>query len=385
MSAFLAAVGIAILAYFLASAFELITGNRSLPRLDQIVPDPSVPHPRVSVIVAARQEADTIEPALASVLAQDYPNYEVIAINDRSEDATGAILDRMAAAIPSRLSVVHVKELPPGWLGKNHALYLGTERASGTIYLFTDADVVMAPDTLSRAVARMQQAKADHVVVIPRIVTPHMGVEAFVSLFVIGFGLWYHIWKAPNPRSKFFVGIGAFNMVHAEVYRRAGTHRAIALRPDDDMKLGKLIKLAGFRQDLVNGIRGVSVAWYPSLRALVAGLMKNAFAGLDYRLWKLAAAVCFIGLVRVWPWAALAVTHGPVRAIYLAIVGLILAMAWDNARFNRFHPWIGLLEPFAACLLIFIVLRSAAVTLRQGGIRWRGTLYPLDELRSNNV
>ncbi len=385
MAAVLAVIGVAVPAYLSASAFELMTGNRSLPRLEQIIPDPSVPHPRVSVIVAARQEADTIEPALASVLAQDYPDYEVIAINDRSEDATGAILDRMAAALPGRLSVVHVKELPPGWLGKNHALYLGAERAAGAIYLFTDADVVMAPDAVTRAVARMQQAQADHVVVIPRIETPHVGVEAFVSLFVMGFGLWYHIWKAPNPRSRFFVGIGAFNMVRAEAYRRAGTHRAIALRPDDDMKLGKLIKLAGFRQDLVNGIRSVHVAWYPSLRALVAGLMKNAFAGLDYRLWKLAAAVCFIGLVRVWPWVAIAVTHGSVRAIYLACALLILVMAWDNARFNRFRPWIGLLEPFAACLLIFIVLRSAAVTLRQGGIRWRGTLYPLDELRSNSM
>ncbi len=380
------ALGIAmvIFLYYVAAAIELMRGNRSLPWLRDAPREEPTALPFVSVIIAARQEADTIEPALCSVLAQDYSQYEVIVVDDRSEDTTGAILDRIAQR-DSRLSVLHIKELPAGWLGKNHALYQGTLRARGQWYLFSDADIVMDPSTLRRAVSWAQALRADHLVAIPRIVTRHVGLEGFVSSFVVGFGLWYRIWRARTQDRRYYVGIGAFNFVRAQTYQNAGTHRAIALRPDDDMKLGKIIKQSGAHQELLLAPDLIHVEWYPSLRALIAGLMKNSFAGIDYSWIKLAVTLIVIGGLHVWPWIALAATRGATQGLYALTVLMILAMAGDNARFHWFRRWIGLLDPFAALLIIYILVRAAILTTWQQGIRWRGTLYPLAALKANNV
>ncbi|NIP78703.1 MAG: glycosyltransferase, partial [Gemmatimonadetes bacterium] len=113
-----------------------------MPRLGELPPGPG---PRVTVVVAARDEAGHIAPTVHSLLAQDYPDLEVVAVDDRSTDGTGRILDRLAARQP-RLRVLHIDTLPPDWLGKNHALHRGAELASGELLLFTDADVVMRPD-----------------------------------------------------------------------------------------------------------------------------------------------------------------------------------------------------------------------------------------------
>ncbi|MBW3655068.1 MAG: glycosyltransferase family 2 protein, partial [Gemmatimonadetes bacterium] len=110
--------------------FELAWNGRKLTQLHEVSPLPADAMPSVSVVIAARNEERAIEHALRSVLAQEGGRVEVIVIDDRSDDSTGAILDRMAAAAP-RLRVVHVTELPPGWLGKNHALWMGAAAATG--------------------------------------------------------------------------------------------------------------------------------------------------------------------------------------------------------------------------------------------------------------
>ena len=122
---------------------------------------------RVSVIVAARNEEEHVEAAVGSLLALEYPDYEVIAVNDRSTDRTGEILDRLAGRDPSRLRVLHVSELPPGWLGKPHAMGLAAQQATGDWLLFTDADVSFRPDALRRAVVCAEANRADHLVLFP--------------------------------------------------------------------------------------------------------------------------------------------------------------------------------------------------------------------------
>src|SRR6185369_2740694 len=105
-----------------------------------------------SVVVPACNEARTIERALTSLLAQDYPDLEIVLVDDRSSDETGAIIEHLAAS-DRRISAIHVRELPAGWLGKVHALQRGLERARGELVLFTDADIHFAPGALRRAVA----------------------------------------------------------------------------------------------------------------------------------------------------------------------------------------------------------------------------------------
>jgi glycosyltransferase involved in cell wall biosynthesis len=363
---------------------ELVLGTRRLRHLHDVPPAEGAEMPSVSIVIAARNEARGIEPALRSVLSQRGESIEVMVVDDRSEDATGAILDRMAAEHP-RLRVVHVTELPAGWLGKNHALWLGARAARGELLLFTDADVVMTPDTAARAAGYLVREGMDHVTVAPRVIMPGRLLQAFGVVFGIFFSLFTRPWKVRDPRSRHHVGIGAFNLVRAESYRRMGTHQAIAMRPDDDVKLGKLVKKHGFRSDFVIGAEHVSVKWYHSLGEVVHGLRKNGFAGVDYRLSVVLFATVSMLLVFIWPFAAVLVATGWTRVLYGVAVGLMLLTYAGAARAQRTPVWYGVLFP-VACVLFLVVMWNATIyALWNRGIEWRGTHYRLDELRANKV
>ena len=247
----------------LATTIEFAIGNRSLSRLGDLPPFTGSSAPKVSVIIAARNEARNIERGLKTVLAQDYPNIEFIVVDDRSTDETGCILDRIAGTEP-RLHVAHVTDLPGGWLVKTHTLNFGAERATGELLLFTDADVVMEHSVISRAVGYLLRHQIDHLAITPQLQMPGTLLSMFGGAFALFFGLYAKPWKARDPNSPRHIGIGAFNLVRAEVYRAVGGHRAIAMRPDDDMKLGKLIKKHGFRQEMVIGDGLITVEWYSS-------------------------------------------------------------------------------------------------------------------------
>jgi len=390
LSWFLLLLAAATLLAHLATAFEILRGNRSirflrdLPPLDSI---PGRPLPRVSIVIPARNEEKNLEEALRSVLALDYDNLEIDVVDDRSTDRTGEILDRMAAAEP-RLRVVHVRELPAGWLGKNHALWLGAEKATGDFLLFTDADVVLEPSTLRRAVGRMTAASPgalDHLTASPGIDRPSVLFEMFIGAFSLFFALFTKPWKVKDPRSPRHVGIGAFNLVRATAYRAVGGHRTIAMRPDDDLKLGKILKAAGFRQEFVFGLGALRVEWYASVRELVQGLMKNAFSGVDYRARVIVAATLAQLLLFVWPFAAIFVVPGPARWLNLASVAVLIALCWINAPLAGVRRWHGVGFPLATLLFLYILWRAMLLTLWNDGIDWRGTHYPLAELRANKV
>jgi glycosyltransferase involved in cell wall biosynthesis len=365
------------------TTIEVIRGNRSIANLKDIAPTPAAT-PRVSVIAPARNEETKIEEALRSLLGQDYPNLEVFVVDDRSTDRTGAILDRLQRS-EAGLRVVHLKDLPPGWLGKNYALYVGSQQAGGDLLLFTDADIVMDPTTVSRAVAFLLDNRLDHLTLAPQMIMPSVSLDLFVGGFSVFFSIFARPWKAKDPKSRAHIGIGAFNLVRAEVYRAVGTHQAIAMRPDDDLKLGKLIKKHGYRQDIVAGRGLVQVRWYASFGEMIDGLMKNAFSALEYSVLAVILSSAAQLVLSVWPFVAVFVTSGWTRILNLVIVLIILWLCWEAARFTGARRWFGVAFPLATLLFVYIVWRSMLVTLATGGITWRGTHYPLSALRANKV
>src|SRR5438270_10670146 len=145
--------------------------------------------PRVTVVVPARNEAECIEQCLTSLLAQDYPKYQIIAVDDRSLDSTGAIMDRLAATQDARqaLSIIHVTELPPGWLGKTHAMWKAAQQGSGDWILFTDGDIIFRQDCLRRAVNYVTKCTADHLVIYPTIIMKTWGERMVLGFFQILF------------------------------------------------------------------------------------------------------------------------------------------------------------------------------------------------------
>jgi hypothetical protein len=207
--------------------------------------------------------------------------------------------------------------------------------------------------------------------------------NAFLGGFALMFSMHTKPWNVRNPGSKQYIGIGAFNLVRAGAYRAMGGHSAIAMRPDDDLKLGKLVKHHGFRSDFVNGTQLLRVEWYASFSDMRNGLMKNMFAVLEYNpvLALLACAALF--LIFVWPVIALLVTSGVLRWMNVAVVlSALLAFAL-NSSFVRIRPWWCLTLPLAGLVTIYFIVRSAWLTLRNRGIDWRGTHYSLERLRAN--
>ena len=377
-------VAVATLILTSLAALDLFRGNRSVRALRDMSPGLVSGLPRVSIIVAARNEQRNIREALQSLLGLAYPDFELIVVDDRSDDDTGVILDAVATR-SSRLKVIHVDDLPQGWLGKNHALWVGSRRATGELLLFTDADIVMEPTVVTRAVKFMEQNRLDHLAATPSMRMPTTFLGMFGASFIIFFLLFSRPWKAKDPASHCHIGIGAFNLVNAAAYREVGGHETICLRPDDDIKLGKIIKRAGLRQDVAYAPEFLTVEWYASLDEVISGLEKNAFSGADYNILMVLAGALFHTMCSIWPFLAIFITHGITELLYAVTVALILLVFADCARYHHSRPWYAVGYPLTSALFVYILLRTMLLNLLQGGIRWRGTFYSLKELRSNRI
>ena len=384
MNDVLFSLGLVNLVICVLVAVSLWIGNLRIRRLETVLPLSAEPFPSVSLVVAARNEERNIGKALQSLLEIDYPNLELMVVNDRSTDQTGAILDRMAEQ-NTRLKVFHLTELPTGWIGKNYALYFGATRAQGDFILFTDADVVLDPSVLRRAVGYAIRHDIDHLPALFQVRMPNWLLESFVVAFSIYFLTYFRPWNAPNPKSTAHVGVGGFNMIRANVYRAVGTHEAIRMRPDDDVKLGKIVKKYGFRQELLSAVDLMYVPWYESIRELIGGMEKNAFAGCDYSIFMTVFSSGAMGLFNVFPFIALFITSGWTQYVYLAVVATLLLMAANAASAGKMRRSCCFGFPIAACLFAFIQWRTMIVNLWSGGIRWRETHYPLSELKANRV
>lgn len=342
--------------------------------------------PRVSIIVPARNEEQSIERCLRSLLALEYPDYEIIAVDDRSTDATGALMDGVAAAPgAARLKVVHVRELPPGWLGKTHAMGSAARQASGDWLLFTDGDIFFRPDALRRALACAQQGGWDHLVLAPTMEMATPGECMMISFFQLMFTFGHRPWKVADPRTKDHMGVGAFNLVRRPVYDAIGGYERLRLAVVDDMKLGQLVKEGGYRQQVAVGRDLLSLHWAPGARGVIDNLTKNAFAVMNFNLAKTLGAIFLLLLLNLGPWLGLLLAPGWGRLGYglavAAIALLYLGMSWHAP----ISPLYFLSHPLGALLFAYIMLRSTSRTLRQGGVLWRETLYSLDELRRGMV
>lgn len=371
-------------ASFAAVAVAGYLGSRRIASLVDVPPWQGPHFPKVSIVVAARDEARGVEAAARSLLALDWPDLEIVVVDDRSTDGTGEILDRIAKE-NRRLQVVHVTELPKGWLGKNHALHLGAGAAQGGWLLFTDGDVLFHPEALRQAIAYANTHHLDHLTVGPEAPVDGLWLQAAIAGFGVFFSVFTRAWKVRDPKSSAHIGIGAFNLVRRAAYLRAGGHTALPLRPDDDLKLGKRLKETGSAQDIVFGRGRLSVEWYGTLKEMAHGLEKNAFASLEYNVAATVGAVFVVALLFVLPFLLLLVTDGTPRILFGATYLLQAIATAESARRLGLDPWLGPMFPFSAGFMIYVILRSMTVTLRQGGIRWRGTFYPLDELRKNRV
>lgn len=349
---------------------------------------------RVSIIVPARNEEKSIAEALSRLLQLDYSDYEVIAVDDRSTDKTGDIMDEVASAagkwsggrlsLPN-LKVVHITELPPNWLGKAHAMWSAAKQATGDWLLFTDADVMFRPDCLRRAVTYAEAEQADHLVLFPRILMKRPGEKMMLAFFQLMFVFGHRPWKVADPGAKDHIGVGAFNMIRRSAYEAIGTHEALRFEVVDDMKLGKLIKNAGFRQRNVLGDDLLEIHWAQGAFGVVRNLTKNFYAVLSYQWWRASGFCVLAAFFNLLPFAGVFWAHGWMRLPYAVALLCIFFFYVGMSRYSDVRPWYFLVHPISTTLFIYTVLRSMFFALWNGGVEWRGTFYPLKDLRAGLV
>lgn len=362
----------------------LALGARRVPSLAALPPRVDGPAPRVSIIVPARDEARGIGPAVASMLTLDYPDFEVIVIDDRSTDGTARVLDALADPA-GRLRRLQVTELPADWLGKNHANAMGAAVATGEWLLFTDADIRFAPLTLSRALRCALDGPWDHLTAAPHARLPGAVLSQFALYFGLLFSLFARPWAARDPHSRAHVGIGAFNLVRRTAYDAIGGHGALRLRPDDDLKLGKLLKQAGFRQLFLNGHGAIEVEWYSSWREVRDGLMKNLFAGSGYSVPLTVGGSLLHLAVLAGPPLGVVFASGAAQLCCALACLLLLWQGWVSAPSLGTRRWAGALLPLFGVFGTWLMWRSMYLALSRGAIEWRGRRYPLDELRRQRL
>jgi hypothetical protein len=369
---------------FVAMATSLLARQRwvqLLPPLADLPPDAAAAAARVSVIVAARDEADRIEASVRQLLAQRDVAIEVIVVSDRSVDATPAIVSRLAAADP-RVRLVEVTALPERWLGKTHALHVGARAVTGDWLLFTDADCLLHPDVVARALRVAARDGVDHIALTPAPIEATTGGYAWHYVFLAGLVDWFA--RANTDQPGGYVGFGAFNLVRTSIHRAFGGHEALRLTVLDDVRLGLLVRRAGGRCRGFLGGGDVRCDWGRTLGQGIRLTEKNYFAAVQYRTALVAALAVLV--ILMWVGVGAALVSGTVLGLAASLSGVLLVL--PALVFSRRLGWPAagaLLAPFVHSLAAFAVVRSAAITLRRGGVHWRDTFYPLAELRAGDL
>jgi glycosyltransferase involved in cell wall biosynthesis len=365
--------------------------------------------PSLAVVVPARNEAENIAATLDSLLASDYAGLKIIAVNDRSTDATGTIMDTYAVVArrpqvskarpgapgsvvnetasvvheAGRLQVVHIEELTEGWLGKVFALSVATERSESEYVLYTDADVLFSPSILRRAVAHAEATQADHLVVLPTMLVKTWG-EGMVIGFCQIFGMWAsRLWKVNDPQSRRdLIGVGAFNLVRRSALEELGGWLPQRMSVVEDITLGRRMKAARMRQRVAFAPGLVLVHWAKGARGVVEGMTKNLFSLFNFQPLLLLWACGWVGALFLLPLAGLLWwSTMPAAAIALCSIGAAYRTMGEISQIDAQYAW---LYPLGAMAFIGAMLRSMVVVLGQGGVVWRGTHYALDQLRQHN-
>ena len=342
--------------------------------------------PLLSIIVPACNEAEHIETAIQSLIDQDYPNLEIITINDRSSDETGNILERLAKK-ELRLQVLHIKELPDGWLGKVNALHKGVEKSKGDWLLFTDADVHFSQGLLKRAIYLVKKEKADHLALLPHVFINRFWLDVCITTFGFLFFVSTRAFLVNRKNSRTPIGVGAFNLVSREIYNNTPGFEWLRLEPADDYGLGLMINNAGGRSFFALAEHDLTVPWYGSVKEMFKGLEKNLFgSGAHYSTVRLIFMVPVLWLLAAAPGIALLAglltpswTMTTLGGITIAVLVITSISSFKSRRSEALYL---LLFPLGLIMISLMFLWSGYRCLKNNGINWRGTHYSLKALRN---
>jgi chlorobactene glucosyltransferase len=342
-----------------------------LPRVPRGVPCQWEQPPLVSIIVPARNEAHQIVACVQSLLTQDYPRFEVIAVDDCSEDDTGAILTRLAATDP-RLTVVSGRPLPEGWMGKIHALYQGYQIAKGDWLLFTDADTTHTPGLLSGVMALLRPSTAACATVVGHQHAPGCGahlmnVAVFTSIFMLT-----DLRKYRDPKSPVSTLNGQYIIFARRAYEAIGTHAAVRHFPSDDAALGYLTKLSGFIPLVIDG----GDRWRGWSRSMINNMW--TVLGPSRGSVLLILLTVIMGLFWVVPWVLgiYGMVWGDRSALTVGSLQIFAGLAVLYIAGGRWLSAVrdAIVMPLSVILLTAMVWGGLAQAWHRGGMMWKGRI-----------
>lgn len=340
--------------------------------------------PKLSIVIPACNEGKTIEAAMESLCRVDYPNLEIILVNDRSNDETREIVDQLSL-MDERIKPVHVNYLPQGWLGKVNALDRGINMTSADWILVSDADVHFAKESLKIAITHCVKDRIDFMTVIPDVVTKGPLLHVIIAQLFHQASLFFRPDRINNPKHRACYGQGAFMLVRNSTYLRSMRMEWLKMEVVDDTGFALLMRRAGARMSAVSGLNQISLEWYPSFKAFTRGIEKNGFAFSQY---SLPILLGFTSVVYLNAFGFLVAPFLSGHWGYLLASGLSLAFYLRSvhvqlSRILHLRPWVTLALPLATVCLPILFMRASMLTLFRGGVNWRGTFYGLDQLKEN--
>ena len=365
---------VAVIVYLTVNMIYLVRLDPVSQKLD----DP----PMVSVCVPARDEERGIRACLESLLKQDYPEFEVIVVNDHSTDHTGELIRELAEK-DSRLIALDGEELPTGWLGKPFALHQAFQKAKGEILLFTDADPVFEPNALRTAIFTMQERKLDALTLMPRAEFGSFWERA-VQPVIFGFiGSLTRFGKVNSQDHKSAMGFGAFLMFKRSAYEAIGGHEGGKADVLEDVLIAKRLKKAGFKLLVADAKRLFSIRMYYGFREIWIGWRKNMFLAMKR---SVARALYYVFMVLAFvltPYLVLGwnvVVGSDLLWIGLSLFGVSMVSAatiktCDELGLGRINAC---LFPIGAVVMAAIMINSMIQVLVFSRTEWRGRVYSVE-------
>jgi chlorobactene glucosyltransferase len=368
-------------------SWGFFAGRTKMLLLDKPRPAP-VPPPLCSILIPAKDEEGRIRNCLQSALDQDYPNFELIAIDDRSTDRTGAIMDEMAAADP-RLRVLHIQpgSLGPGWTGKNNALFQATKIARGKWLLFVDSDVLLEPSALTRTLTVSAYKKYDLFSVLPKLETHTLWESLVIPLCSAAAASMYLIAFNNNDKRNFGAfANGQFMLTTREAYDKIGGHETVKDRFCEDTEIARLMKESGLRPRISMGDDVCAVRMYNSLPNIIKGWSRIYYAAKVGQKKHIIGAINFVVMncFTVYPvliygiWRAMHPRGNMLDGAWLGaslvhwvIMTFVLSMMY---RWSRNSPWYAFLFPLGGPILLWTLIKALRMCITKK-VEWRGTTY----------
>jgi chlorobactene glucosyltransferase len=375
VSKFLIQILIGVLSFEMVLLAIVLSNWRILRRLKSNgLPDNP---PRVSILVPARNEANTIEMCIRSLLAQEYPDFEVLVLDDHSTDDTWQIVARLVAA-DRRLQLIKGHPLPDDWLGKHWACHQLAQQARGELLLFTDADTRHHPDALADAVAAVQSEQADLLTVLPRQEVVSWGERLVVPLIPWSIGTFVPLALAYRLAwPALVVGIGQFMLFQRRAYHAIGGYEAIKQHVADDITLARRITARGLRWRLADGSERICCRMYRNYGQAREGLSKNLFGAFNFNAPLFIFVWVWLAVVFVGP-PLLLVLHVvglPVPLVVITLAGLAIGLAlpsWGLVYWQfRLPLSLIFLYPLTIALAVYLAARSLMLSLTGQAI-WKG-------------